>query len=320
MIRSIIILLFVLALHPRAAAQGEIQWTVNINTDQITQTDPRVFKTLEKDLSIFLNGQVWTQDRFEDEERLDATIFLTLMEIERETASGAEVVPEQFKGNLALQVVRPVYGTGEVTPTLNYQDERLQFSYAQFDAIQFSEQTYTTQLASLMAYYSYIILGLDYDTFAPMGGQPYYEAAQEIYNRLPQNVANSSGWTAAGRSQNRYALLENLLNPRMIPARRALYNYHRLGLDLMVIDPVSARKNITLAIEDLKIANQDIPNSALVQAIVDAKREEIINIYAGAPGAEQNAVISMMSQIDPSKSGQYRQIRNGANRRPVGRR
>ena len=293
------------------SAQSEIFWTVNLNTQQVTQTDRRVFQTLEKDLLIFLNGQTWTNDRFEPEERIQATLFLTLVE-ETEDGQGQEsevVVPDRYKGTVAVQTSRPIYGIGEVTPVLNYQDKRVSFGYQQFEAIQLSEQSFTSELSSLLGFYAYLILGLDYDTFSPLGGQPYYEQAQEIYNRLPSGLQGSEGWTAAGKANNRYLLLENLLSPRMLPLRRALYNYHRLGLDLMLTDPVAARNNITLAIEDVQAANQAYPSSALVQSFVDAKREEIIEIYRGATGAEQNAVIQMMSRIDPSGAGRYREIR-----------
>jgi hypothetical protein len=304
-------------------AQSEINWTININTQQITQADKRIFATLEKDLAVFLNGRTWTDDRFEPDERIDATLFLTLTEkTKQSSADGEEVIPDQYSGTLAIQTSRPVYGTGEITPVLNYQDKRLEFGYEQYEAIQISEQSFTSELASIMGFYAYLVLGLDYDTFAPLGGQDYYEQAQAIYNLLPGNLTNSSGWTAVGKVNNRYFLLENLLSGRMLPVRRSLYNYHRLGLDMMLADPATARKNILLAIEDLQAANQAYPNSALIQTLVDAKREEIIEIFKGASGPEQNAVISMMSRIDPSQSGRYREIRSTstASRGRVGRR
>lgn len=304
-------------------AQSEINWTININTQQITQADKRIFATLEKDLAVFLNGRTWTDDRFEPDERIDATLFLTLTEkTKQSSADGEEVIPDQYSGTLAIQTSRPVYGTGEITPVLNYQDKRLEFGYEQYEAIQISEQSFTSELASIMGFYAYLVLGLDYDTFAPLGGQDYYEQAQAIYNLLPGNLTNSSGWIAVGKVNNRYFLLENLLSGRMLPVRRSLYNYHRLGLDMMLADPATARKNILLAIEDLQAANQAYPNSALIQTLVDAKREEIIEIFKGASGPEQNAVISMMSRIDPSQSGRYREIRSTstASRGRVGRR
>lgn len=318
---TLILLLFSLGI----SAQSEIKWTVNLNTQQVTQTDKNVFSTLEQELVTFLNSRTWTEDVFEEDERIEATMYLTLSEVTRETGAGEEVVPNQFKGTLALQTSRPIYGTGEVTPVLNYQDKSLSFTYEQFQAIQLSDQTFTSELASILGFYAYIVLGMDYDTFSALGGQPFFEQAQQLYNRLPAGLLNSAGWTSAGKPNNRYLLLENLLSPRMLPMRRAAYTYHRLGLDQMVTDPLLARQNITLAVEDVQSANQTYPNSALVQSFVDAKREEIIEIYQGASGPEQAAVIQMMSRIDPSKAASYRDIRGGgggrqANRRQAGRR
>ena len=311
--------------------QSEINWTVNLNTQQITQTDKRIFETLEKDLAVFLNGRNWTDDRFEEEERIDATLFITLSERTRTGLNETEeLIPNRYGGEIAVQTLRPVYGTGEVTPVLNYRDQRIEFTYEQFSAIQLSDQAYTSELASIMGFYAYLILAMDYDTFSPLGGQPFLEEAQFLYNRLPDDVAGARGWTPVGKTNNRYLLLENLLSPRMLPVRRAAYNYHRLGLDRMLTDPAAARNSITLAIEDVQSANQAYPSSALVQAFVDAKRAEIIDIYKGATGAEQNAVIQMMSRIDPSKSADYRSIsstapasrsrRTPVNRGPGGRR
>ncbi|PPK84077.1 uncharacterized protein DUF4835 [Neolewinella xylanilytica] len=305
-------------------AQSEIKWTVNLNTQQITQTDANVFKTLEQELVNFLNSRTWTDDVFQEEERIEATLFLTLSEATTANGDNEEIIPNRYTGTLAIQSARPIFGTGEVTPVLNYQDKRLEFTYEQFQAIQLSDQTFTSELSSIIGFYAYIVLGMDYDTFSALGGQPYFEQAQQLYNRLPAALLNSGGWTSAGKTNNRYLLLENLLSPRMLPMRRAAYTYHRLGLDQMLTDPLAARQNITLAIQDVQSANQVYPNSALVQSFVDAKREEIIQIYTGATGAEQNAIIEMLSRIDPSKAGSYREIRSGGsgaiNRRQAGKR
>ena len=305
------------------AAQSEIKWTINLNTQQVTQTDRNVFSTLESDLLNFLNSRTWTNDVFEEDERIEATMYLTLMEVTEESQAGETVVPNQYRGTLAIQSSRPIYGTGEVTPVLNYQDKSISFAYEQFQAIQLSDQSFTSELASLVGFYAYIVLGMDYDTFSAMGGQTFYEEAQQLYNRLPAGLMNSAGWTSAGKPNNRYLLLENLLSPRMVPMRRAAYTYHRLGLDQMATDPLLARQNIMLAIEDVQSANQTYPNSALVQSFMDAKREEIIDIYRGASGPEQAAVIQMLSRIDPSKAAPSRDIRNTSRPtagRPVNRR
>ena len=301
-----------LSLGTGVRAQSEIRWTVNLNTDQITQTEKAVFQALEKDLVTFLNSQTWTDERFSEDERIEATIFLTVKEVfgESKSEAGAQsVVPNQYEATLALQSLRPIYGTNEVTPVLNTQDKNVAFSYRQGEGVQYSEQSYLSDLGSIMAFYSYIVLGLDFDTFAPLGGQPYFEAARELYNRLPDNIANSRGWTAGGKTRNRFALMENILEPRMLPLRRGYYTYHRLGLDMMTTDIVSARTNITLAIEDAQKANANYPSTVYAQAFVDSKREEIIEIYKGASGVEQNTVIQNMGLLDPSQRAKYREIR-----------
>jgi len=298
------------------SAQSEIEWTININTEQIVQTDKRIFNSLEKDIFTFLRGQVWTNDKFNEEERIEATLFLTISEVFEESNGTSTPIPDQYKGTLAIQSQRPIYGTSERTPVLNTQDKFINFSYRQGEGILYSEQSYGGDLGHIFAFYSLMILGLDYDTFSPLGGQPFFDEAQELYNRLPTEVSTTQGWRSGNKSRNRYYLMENILSPRMLPLRRGYYNYHRLGLDMMTTDPVAARNNITLAIEDAQKANQAYPSSVYVQAFVDAKREEIIEIYKGATGIEQNTVISAMSRIDPSQSGSYRGIRSTGARRP----
>lgn len=308
-----------------------------MNTDQILQTDKRVFTSLEKDLATFLNNQVWTEDNFEPDERIEATIFFTISEQTQKSAKGdgAQVaIPNAFKATVAIQSLRPVYGTGEKTPVLNTLDKLVEFNYRQGEGVQYSEQSYLSDLGAVFAFYSYIILGLDYDTFSPLGGEPLFQRAQELYNRLPTNITNdtNNGWSAANKQRNRYFLLENITSPRMLPLRRAYYAYHRTGLDLMHQDLIAGRNNITLAVEDAQKANQAYPQTVYAQAFVDAKRDEIIEIYKGATGVEQNTVITSMSRLDPSKSSAYRKIRfrsapgrsasrapTGTNRRSLGR-
>ena len=318
--RFSLLLLICLLFSLGATAQSEIRWTVNLNTDQITQTDKRVFQALEKDLITFLNSQAWTSDRFQEEERIEATVFLTIREQTRqsEKGEGADVpIPDAYRGTLAIQSLRPIYGTGEQTPVFNYQDNDLLFTYKLGEGVQYSEQTYLSDLGTLMAFFSYMIVGLDYDTFSPQGGQPYFELARELYTRLPAGIQDQDGWEVKARARNRYALMNNILDPRMLPMRRAYYAYHRLGLDMMHTDLVTGRNNVTLAIEDAQKANATNPNSMYAQAFVDAKREEIIELYKGASGVEQNTVITAMSRIDPSKAGDYRGVRYRGARRPA---
>jgi len=321
MIRFPLLCFSLLLLCTGVRAQSEIKWTVNLNTDQIVQADKRIFPTMEKDLTVFLNNQVWTNDRFEEDERIEATLFLTVQEV-TETSDGdsksSVLVPDVYKGTLAIQSLRPIYNSGEQTAVLNTLDKSINFTYRQGEGIQYSERSYLSDLGQVLAFYSYIILGLDYDTFSPLGGEPHFQKALELYNNLPTAIsgASGSGWVSTGKRRNRYYLLENITSPRMLPLRRAYYGYHRLGLDLMSTDVITARNNITLAIEDLQKANQSYPQSVYVQAFVDAKRDEIIEIYKGATGVEQNTVVQTMTRVDPSQSAKYRGIKyKGSTRR-----
>ena len=326
--------LLALLLCTRVSAQSEIEWDVTINTDQITQTDKSQLQALERDIVTFLNGQTWTNDRFQEDERIQAIMFLTIREQMQESTKGggsAIPVPNAFTGTLAIQTVRPIYGVSDVTPILNSQDKNIQFTYRQGEGIQWSEQNFLSNLGSVLAFYSYIILGLDYDTFSPLGGEKYFLKAQEVYNLLPAGLTSikdgDRGWMPTERARNRYTLMKDILNPNMLPMRRAYYTYHRLGLDMMTTDIVTARNNVTLAIEDAQKANATNPNSVFAQTFTDAKRQEIIEIYKAASGVEQNTVITAMSRIDPAKSGDYRAIRykgarrgpSNSSRAPVGR-
>lgn len=290
------------------ASQSEINFNLKFNLQQIQTVDPKILEILERDLQQFLSGRSWTEDRFLPEERINCNLVMTITEGDS---------PNKFEADLAIQSSRPVYGSGVETAVFNTLDSRVTFFYEQFQAIQLSENSYTGNLASVLGYYVNLVLGFDYDTFSPLGGQPYFERALEIINRLPADVSDDTGWKATP-SRNRFWLLENILSPRVLPLRRALYVYHREGLDRMHEDVGLARANIILALEDVQKTNQSYPNTMIVQAFVDAKREEIMEIFKGGTPTEQSTAIQILTRIDPSNAGKYREIRNsrgGANLR-----
>ena len=280
-----------------SAHAQEFNFTVKVNTQKLQTIDPKVFETLEQALTDFLNGQKWTDDAFLTEERIDANLTLTIQE---------EISPTTFSADLAIQSSRPIYGSVENTRVLNYLDNSLRFSYEQYQPLQFSKNSYQDNLTQILAFYIYLMLGMDYDTFAPLGGDPYYQTAQDIYNTVPSGVVNSdTGWKTTAR-RNRYWLLENFTSPRIRSMRAALYNYHRQGLDLMTADPATGRRNMLVALEDVQKANNAYPNSMAIQLFVDAKRDEIIDIFKGAPVSEQQRVKNLMSTVDRANSSKYR--------------
>ncbi|MEL6277197.1 MAG: DUF4835 family protein, partial [Bacteroidota bacterium] len=268
MLRSLFSISLLFLFYAVLPAQSEINFSVRFNLQQIQTTDPKILETLERDVRQFLQGRAWTEDRFEPEERINCTVIMTIKE------GGS---PNNYEADLAIQSSRPVYGSAEETAVFNYLDNKINFYYEQFQAIQLSENSFTGNLPSILGYYVYLVLGFDYDTFSPLGGQRYFEEAQDIINRLPADVSNDDpGWNPTG-TRNRFWLLENILSPRILPLRRALYTYHREGLDMMHQDINVGRANITLAIEDVQKSNQSYPNTVIVQAFIDAKREEIID-------------------------------------------
>ncbi len=279
----------------------DINATVKVNTTRIQNVDPKVFETLEGTIRDFLNGQKWTEDNFELEERIECNVTITIQKENSQT---------NFEADLAIQSSRPIYGSEQLTPIFNHLD-KITFNYEQFQPLQFSRNRFIDNLSSVLSFYVYIILGFDYDSFSPNGGEPYFQIAQDIINSIPPGArAQFEGWDASGSSnRNRFWLMENMLSPRMRPLRRALYAYHREGLDLMAGDVAAGRAGVAQAVSDVQVADQAYPNSMAVQLFVNAKGQELVEIFKGGTQAEQAEVIRVMTQIDPSNAQRYRRIR-----------
>lgn len=283
------------------SAQSEINFTIRFNTQQIQTVERAVLETLERDVRTFLNGTAWTKDAFLPEERINCNLVFTIKEGNS---------PNNFNLDLAIQSSRPIFGSDQETALFNYLDNSITFYYEQFQAIQLSDNNYSGNLPAVLGFYAYMVLGFDYDSFSPLGGQPYFQKAQDIFDRLPSEISsNDPGW-ASKNSRNRYWLLENVMSPRILPLRRASYNYHLRGLDIMHKNPDLARIAMMEAIEDVQQANQAYPNTPIVQAFNDAKRDEIIEIFKAGTPQEQNNIIQIFSRVDPANAAKYRAIRS----------
>ena len=281
----------------------ELNVTVSVNTPQLQTVDPKVFQTLEASLKDFLSSQKWTEHTFDPEERINVNVQLTI---------NKENSPTNFDGELTMLATRPVYGSNYETPILNYRDKNIRFDYEQFQPIEYSITTFNDNLSSLFSFYVYILLGMDYDSFSPFGGQEYLQTAQNILNNIPSGVANENkGWRALDGNRNRYWIIENLINPGLRSFRKAMYDYHRHGLDVLHTDPVAARASIVKALDDITAANKKYPNSQIVQMFVNSKAEELINIFRSATSPEKQKVVAALGKFDPSKKARYeRQLRN----------
>lgn len=280
----------------------ELNCSVKINTQKLQTTDPQVFATLEQTITEFLNSTKWTNDYYEADERIQCNCLLVIQE---------EISETRFKADLTIQATRPVYGSDYGTALINHLDRNVVFNYEQFQPLIFSRNTYNDNLSAVLSFYAFIILGMDYDSFAPLGGEPYLQVAQEIVNTIPEAAAQANGgWRSLGSNQqNRFWLIENLLSPRVRPYRQAMYNYHRQGLDLMHKDPNAGRAIMLQALEDIGGVNQAYPNSMIVQVFTNTKRSEIIEVFKGAPRAEQNKTIQTMVNMDATNASAYREIR-----------
>ncbi|MCB0644937.1 MAG: DUF4835 family protein, partial [Phaeodactylibacter sp.] len=270
-------------------------------TPTLQIADPKVFEDLEGAITNFFNNQRWTSDEFEQEERINITVSMTITE---------EFSATSFKAELAIQSTRPVYGTDYETPTFLYNDRDVTFSYEPFQPIQFSENSFTDNLSQILSFYAFIVVGMDYDSFSPFGGEPYFQKAQDLLNAVPSAVsANNPGWRSLDGNRNRYWIMENLLSPRVRALRQAVYDYHRQGLDLMHKEVVPGRAIIAQALEQVFAVNQNYPNSMMVQIFANAKSNEIVDIFSQSTSTEKNRIVQIMTKIDAANSSKYRNMK-----------
>lgn len=301
--RNWILLAFLLGFTGLVQAQ-ELNATVKVNYQQVQLVDPSVFATLEQAVTEFLN-QKWTNDIYEIEERIDCNFILTLQK---------EISATSFEMNLAVQSSRPIFGTDQSTAMLNTIDGYVTFDYQQFQPLQFSENRFDNNLTSVLAFYVNIILGMDYDSFSPSGGEPYFQKAQEIVNNIPAGLYGTYlGWSSTDASnsrgsRNRYWIMENFLSPRMKPFRLGMYQYHRLGLDMMTQDVAQARAAIAEVINTIGQVDQSYPNAILTQLFLNAKRLEVIELFKRGTNTERTTVRQVMTRVDPANGAEYRNL------------
>ena len=277
----------------------ELEVKVDMKTPKLQTADPAVFQTLRTSIEEFMNNQKWTNDVYEQEERIKVNIVITISK---------ELAANTFEAEISLQSIRPVFNSGYETPVFKHQDKDVTFTYEQYQPIEYSQTTYLNNLTSVLAFYAYVVIGMDYDSYSPFGGESYFQSAQDVVNRIPPNVASTvSGWRASDSNRNRYWLVENLLSPKVRPFRQALYDYHRQGLDAMGEDPGLGRAIMTQALEGLEAVNKSYPNSMILQTYANTKSEEIIEIYKGAGPQEKSTVVRIMERVDPPRSSTYRQ-------------
>ena len=283
-----------------SVAAQELKCDIRINSSQVAGTDKSVFQNLQTALYEFINNTKWTNINFKTNEKIECSIAITIKE--RTTSNG-------FAGELNLALRRPCYKASYTTPMFNYVDPQFTFEYTDGQPLDFSLNTHMSDLTSTIAFYVYMFLGIDFDSFSMNGGAPYFEAALQVVN----NAQSSSqpGWKAFDGNRNRYWMVENMTNNSYEPFHQFLYEYHRLGLDVMSEKPEEGREAILGALASLTSVHNSYPTCFFLQLIIEAKRDEIINVFSQGSQKFKTEAARIMKEIDPSKSSIYDKILQG---------
>ena len=278
----------------------ELNCQVSLLTPQIQESNKTIFETLQNQIRDFMNNRKWTPDNFENSERIECSMIINVTE---------RVSTEDFKATIQIQSRRPVYKSSYNSPMINHQDNEFNFRYVQDQILDFDENSVNSNLTATLAFYAYIIIGLDYDSYSADGGTPYFLKAQTIVNNA-QSVGER-GWKAFENQRNRYWLAENLLNVQFRPMRSCFYKYHRLGFDKMSENVAESRKTILESLKPLKTVYNDRPNSFLMQFFFNAKSDELVSLFQQGTPEEKTQVTQLLSQIDPGNISKYNTIATG---------
>jgi len=289
MLKSIIILLLVFQIN--ALYSQELNFKVIVNADQIQTTDRGVFQDMERSFANFLNTRKWTADTYKNYEKINATLFLNITKM---PSIG------NFTANAQITVARPVYGTNYETVLLNFADREWEFEYIESLPLEYNDNTYISNLTSMLAFYAYIVLGMDYDSFSDLGGTPYFQKALIVVNNAQSS--NRPGWQALGSNRNRYALIENLNNPQMIELRKNTYRYHRQALDTFDKTPDQSRQIVLDVLKNVKSVWTIYPNSIFVISFFDAKAPELVNIFSEGNLQVRREAYDILTSIDPKRN------------------
>ena len=295
--RLFIIVLVMFAAGFALQAQ-ELNCRVEVNTDQVAGTNKEVFNTLQSDLTSYVNSHKWTNAMFKNEERIDCSFILTI-----ESVSG-----NTMKGNLQIQASRPVYNSSYTTPLFNFKDNYFTFSYAQYDKLEFNENVYESNLMSIIAFYSYIVIGLDFDSFSRYGGAKYFETAETIANLA--RSSDDDGWKAFDSDNNRYALVSNYLDNTLKPLHEVVYDYHRLGLDVMSQNVENGKAEILSILPTLQTMNSDKPFSVALQNFAECKLNELVDMYRNSSAADKKKVYDVLSSVLPTQTSKMKDLSN----------
>lgn len=290
-------ILFLLLLIAGSVQAQELNCTVKINFDRITNANTQIFKTLERSLTEFVNKTRWTNQTFGENERIESTMFINV----------SAYSSDQFSASIQVQSSRPAFNSTYSSPIFNFNDKDFNFRYVEFENLIFNPNSYDSNLVSVIAFYSYIIMGLDADSFSPKGGTPYFELAQNVAILAQQG--GSKGWNQSDGNISRYFLINDLMSNTFAPYREALYQYHSTGIDVMSDDLKKGKENIKNSIKTLVQIYELRPNALLTRVFFDAKSDEIVSIYTGGPSIGIADLVENLNRISPLNSSKWGGIR-----------
>jgi hypothetical protein len=295
---------FFFALVTGAAAAQEINAKVTILSNRIsTQVDKRIFNTLQNQLVNLINNRKWTDQNFKTNERIEVNFIINM---------DRQIEPNVYGASLTVQAARPVYNTSYKSPLVNWQDNDVVFKYVEFQPVEYNENRISgndplaSNLIAIIAFYINIILGMDFDSFAPSAGDPYYKKALFIVNNAPQG-RNITGWTQFDGLRNRWWLAENFVNSRYTLFRDGVYQFYRKSLDIFYENEKQARIEMMNAVNTFFTFNATYPNTMMMQFFMQGKSDEFIQIFKNSPSDEKSRVSELLQKIDLTNAGKYRE-------------
>ena len=279
----------------------ELKCTVSINSDQVQGTNKEVFNTLQRSIEEFVNTLRWTNMTFQEKERIDCSMLLVVKSVQ----------DNMYTCEFTCQSRRPVWGTSYFTPLLNIKDKYFIFTYQEYDRLDYQQTTFTTNLTALLAYYCYLIIGHDMDSFSKLGGTPCFQVCESIVNTAQSaslETSEAAGWKAFESNRNRYALISNIMDEAFKKYRLFYYEYHRHGLDEMVNNVANGRMRIAKEMTVLKEAYNARPGTYIINTFLDAKCDEVANIFEQGTTEEKKQVYDLLMLIDPTRQTTYDKI------------
>jgi len=269
----------------------ELNFKVIVNAEQIQTTDRAVFKDMERAFANFLNTRKWTNDSYKNYEKINGTLFLNITKM---PSIG------NFTANAQITSARPVYNTNYESVLFNFADREWEFEYIESLPLEYNDNTYINNLTSMLAFYAYIVLGMDYDSFSELGGTPYFQRALTVVNNAQSS--NRPGWQALGSNRNRYALIENLNNPQMVGLRKNTYRYHRQALDSFDKTPDQSRQVVLEVLKNVKTVWTIYPNAIFVISFFDTKSTELVNIFSDGNLSVRREAYDILNTLDPKRN------------------